>query len=354
MPYRVTLNGTNFVLVDTPGFDDSDRTDRDILKTLIDWLESSYRAGSKLTGILYLHRISDPRMQGSSLRNLSMFKSLVGEDSFRNVVLATTFWSALQHDIETAEEREAELQDSDEFWGGMVAKGSDYVRLPTTPTAARLLLQRMAKRKTVPLKIQIEMVDENKSFEETTASDQFHEELRKVKEQHEQERAAQQARFQAEMQESEEKQRKEEEQRKREFEEKIREQEAKKARLLEEQRTKELEQQKQHEEAKRKQKEKLEKEEAEMAAKVARVKTSQVIHKRKQMLNILRRESQQVLELVKSGIDAKTVICRIEPASRPYSWICDNCFNNIGGDDYWGESCPPVRHRLLLANQKDS
>jgi len=338
MPYRVTLNGTNFVLVDTPGFDDSDRTDRDILKTLTSWLESSYRAGSKLTGILYLHRISDT----------SMFKSLVGEDSFRNVVLATTFWSALQHDIETAEEREAELQDSDEFWGRMVAKGSDYVRLPTTPTGARQLLRRMAKRKAVPLKIQTEMVDENKSFEETAASDQFHEELRKIKEQHEQERAAQQARFQAEMQEKEEKQRKEEEQRKREFEEKIREQEAEKARLLEERRKKELEQQRQHEEAKRKQKEKLKKEEAEMAAKLARVKKSQVIHKRKQMLHTFRRESEQVLELVKSGVDARTVICRIGPMSRPYSWICDNCFDNIGGEDYWGELCPPVRHAISI------
>jgi hypothetical protein len=44
---------------------------------------------------------------------------------------------------------------------------------------------------------------------------------------------------------------------------------------------------------------------------------------------------------VQSGVDARTVICRIGPISRPYSWICDNCFDNIGGEDYWGELCPP-------------
>lgn len=73
-------HGNHFVqLIDTPGFDDTHKSDADILQKLSVWLAASYSARTKLTGIIYLHRVSDNRMQGTALMNLGMFKKLCGD-----------------------------------------------------------------------------------------------------------------------------------------------------------------------------------------------------------------------------------------------------------------------------------
>ena len=52
-------------------------------------LRSSYEEGKLLSGLLFLHRISDDRMTGSPSRVLEIFKNICGEEAFRNVVLVT-------------------------------------------------------------------------------------------------------------------------------------------------------------------------------------------------------------------------------------------------------------------------
>ncbi|KAF8858316.1 hypothetical protein BDZ45DRAFT_785836, partial [Acephala macrosclerotiorum] len=81
--YTFTHNLTKYALIDTPGFDDTKRDDYDIFPSLTSYLASSYRSGRKLNGIPYLHHIIDQKMQGSALRNLTMFRKLCGEDCLR-------------------------------------------------------------------------------------------------------------------------------------------------------------------------------------------------------------------------------------------------------------------------------
>lgn len=77
--------------IDTPGFDGTNLSDVQVLQNIAHWLSMSLKSGVKLSGIIYLHRITDPRMTGSIRRNLLMFKKLCGEDSFSSVTLATTW-----------------------------------------------------------------------------------------------------------------------------------------------------------------------------------------------------------------------------------------------------------------------
>lgn len=79
-------------LIDTPGFDDTSRSDIDVLREIAGWLTASYSNRVFPHGIIYLHRISDVRMQGSAKKNLLMFKKLCGDDALRKVVLTTTIW----------------------------------------------------------------------------------------------------------------------------------------------------------------------------------------------------------------------------------------------------------------------
>ncbi|RYN32947.1 hypothetical protein AA0112_g5832 [Alternaria arborescens] len=57
--YRVEHEDTSFVLVDTPGFDDTDVPDEIVLQSITEWLTSSHHDGRRLNGILYLHCITD-------------------------------------------------------------------------------------------------------------------------------------------------------------------------------------------------------------------------------------------------------------------------------------------------------
>jgi len=162
----------NVYLVDTPGFDDTDRSDTQILKEIASWLTASYSNSIKLHGIIYLHRITDPRMQGSAKRNLVMFKKLCGVDALKNVVLATTMWEGLKTE-ESGIERERELSDRQEFWGYMLANGSQLHRHYNHRDSAISLIQsltatRVAKPKVV-LDIQSQMVDHGKDLSDTAA-----------------------------------------------------------------------------------------------------------------------------------------------------------------------------------------
>lgn len=150
-------------MVDTPGFDDDDQTDSEVLKKLVDWLVSTYRSGQRLNGILYLHRITDTRMRGSSLRNLKMFKELIGDEFYENLTLGTTCWSLI--DSKSALERENELKTESKFWEIMISKGARLERIPDDDVIkARDLVYKIASRDTAPLQTQRDVVERGISF----------------------------------------------------------------------------------------------------------------------------------------------------------------------------------------------
>jgi hypothetical protein len=125
--YPCTLNpSSTLYLVDTPGFDDTNRSDTEVLRELATWLTDSYTEHIKLSGIIYLHRISDVRMQGSAKKNLFMFKKLCGNDALKNVILATTMWDRVTEAEGTV--RELELTSTPDFWGWMMSRGSKVLR----------------------------------------------------------------------------------------------------------------------------------------------------------------------------------------------------------------------------------
>ena len=158
-------------LVDTPGFDDTNRTDTEVLKEIAGWLTETYSNEIKLNGIIYLHRISDLRLQGSAKRNLGMFKKLCGDDALKNIVLTTTMWEQVPQDLGHA--REAELVAKEDFWGWMVNKGSKTQRHHNNQESALGILRQFAIDEavdsTVTLDIQTQMVEDGKLLDETSA-----------------------------------------------------------------------------------------------------------------------------------------------------------------------------------------
>jgi hypothetical protein len=178
-PYSFKHEGKTFVIVDTPGFNDSHVSDRDILMQILGWLKTNYQNGQKLNGILYLHRIDTPRIGGAALRNYMMFMQLCGEDFYRNICLGTTHWGLLK-DTTTGESREAELKEQNSFWHLMIAKGSEYVRIPEDQGSALDIIFRLAARPPAFLKSQVEMGERGLSFDEVSATKALNQELEKL------------------------------------------------------------------------------------------------------------------------------------------------------------------------------
>jgi hypothetical protein len=133
------------MLVDTPGFNDTFRDDREILKEITDWLASTYQLGKRITGVVYLHPINQPRMEGSALLNLAVMQKLCGLETFENVVLASTFWDLV--DEASGVQMENELCRTPQFWGRMKRNGSRVVRIKDYAQSKDILLQLAGKSK---------------------------------------------------------------------------------------------------------------------------------------------------------------------------------------------------------------
>ncbi|KAF8132012.1 P-loop containing nucleoside triphosphate hydrolase protein [Boletus edulis] len=168
-------SGRHVVLVDTPGFDDTFKSDLEILNMISDWLSLSYKKEKLLSGILYLHRITDNRMAGTPLKNLRVFRKLCGKDALDKVYLTTTMWDEVDQSI--GEERLEELKK--EYWKSMVAQGAQIFRCSSNDGSAKELILKILNREDVrkALRLQKEISDEAKELKETKAGQVLYDQL---------------------------------------------------------------------------------------------------------------------------------------------------------------------------------
>jgi hypothetical protein len=142
------------MLIDTPGFSDTNHSDTEILRRIAEWMKDTYDEGFLLSEIIYLHRIIDIRMEGPSLKNLRMMQQLCGSDSLRNVVLATTMWEKVTN--EEGLRREAELKQT--FWKSMIDGGATTSNIKTQSAAeAQSLVRSMMKNTPRSTRLQKEL-----------------------------------------------------------------------------------------------------------------------------------------------------------------------------------------------------
>ncbi|KAI9722134.1 MAG: hypothetical protein M1828_004948, partial [Chrysothrix sp. TS-e1954] len=177
---------TTVYLIDTPGFDDTNRSDTQVLREIATWLTDSYSKSIQLSGIIYLHRITDVRMQGSAKKNLFMFRKLCGKEALKNVMLVTTMWEKI--DLNEGAQREAQLVDTEDFWGWMKSQGSRIGRHMNSPASAADIIGALTSANTrILLSLQDQMVNDHKDLNETDAGIQLEADFAKERQRFEQE-----------------------------------------------------------------------------------------------------------------------------------------------------------------------
>ncbi|KAF7422444.1 hypothetical protein PC9H_010600 [Pleurotus ostreatus] len=185
-PFKV--DGRTVTLVDTPGFDDTDKSDTDVLAMIAAFLNASYEQGRKLAGLIYMHRISDYRMGGLSARNFRMLRRLCGDTTLKNLVIVTNMWGDVS--LSVGEARERELATQDKFFKQALDKGAKMLRHTHSFDSAINILRYALRNTPLPLKIQEEMVDEGKDLPETGAGAELNAELEKLMKKHEEDMRA--------------------------------------------------------------------------------------------------------------------------------------------------------------------
>lgn len=155
-------------LIDTPGFDDTTRSDFDILETIANELNNLWAKDQRLLGVIFLHRITDIRLSNSAVKNFTILQKLCGPENYDRIVLATTMWDETRSIPEAeaaAMRRQVELE---EYWRdsemfGPESKHQAKLHLYNTRSSAMDIVQTLLARATNeapgPLQIQSELQD---------------------------------------------------------------------------------------------------------------------------------------------------------------------------------------------------
>ncbi|WAO94668.1 AIG1-type G domain-containing protein [Fusarium falciforme] len=174
------IGNSKVMLIDTPGFDDPDRPDADILSDIARVLAAQYSVGFELKGIIYIHRIIDVRYAGSSIKTFEIFKRICGEEALKNVLLVTSRWNEV--DEATGADRERELRER--IWAYMLGHGSCMSRFHGDRSSAVTLASQLLIKDPVVLRLQHEMIDEGKNLNDTTAGSFVDDGLEKLREEY--------------------------------------------------------------------------------------------------------------------------------------------------------------------------
>lgn len=169
--------GRRICLIDVPGFNDTLRSDLEILCELDFFFQKVHISGASLDGIIYLHPATTNRVQGSSKRILRMLEEICGTEALCRLVLCTTMWNNFLdhgHQYQAAILREKELIAEEDFWGYMLRSGSYSMRFAGSQDSARIsvdiLCQAYEQSGSITLKIQKELSEKDACLGATSAA----------------------------------------------------------------------------------------------------------------------------------------------------------------------------------------
>ncbi|OBZ66289.1 putative Dol-P-Man:Man(7)GlcNAc(2)-PP-Dol alpha-1,6-mannosyltransferase [Grifola frondosa] len=116
------ISGKRVLLIDTPGFDDTEKEQVDVLREIAAFLKESYEGGRKLTGVIYMQRISDNRVSGIARKSFRLFSKICGDDAMKNVVIVTNMWEEVP--LQRGQRREHELATKSIFFKDALDHGA--------------------------------------------------------------------------------------------------------------------------------------------------------------------------------------------------------------------------------------
>ncbi|KIM49766.1 hypothetical protein M413DRAFT_115814 [Hebeloma cylindrosporum] len=123
------VHGDRLIFVDTPGFDDTLKSDKEGPAVVIDWIRNN--PNITLAGTVYSHKINVNRMGATSNRSLRRMSDLCPDK--KKVALVTTMWDQISR-REDGLKREESLNDT--YWKPLLDKGATVHRFENNSQSA--------------------------------------------------------------------------------------------------------------------------------------------------------------------------------------------------------------------------
>lgn len=156
--YPVQIKGRRVALIDTPGFDDTHRTDTEVLEEVAKYLAELLAQGILLSGVILLQPVGGTRVQGSERKRTRLFEKICGQNAFPNVVIASTMWSKVKRsDKKQVTASIEERSTSADFWGYMLNHGARYTEHQDTKSSALKIISMILQNEPKPLQLQTEL-----------------------------------------------------------------------------------------------------------------------------------------------------------------------------------------------------
>ncbi len=150
------LDGHRIVLIDTPGFDDDQRNDIEILSDVANWLshQSLLSKNQPLDGLILLHPVTRDGVSGMERRRTQLLETILGKDAYKRVTIATTMWSSVKPDRATRleaeyfgslDKRRGRLSEMG-IWHNFRREGARVVKHENHPKSAHDIIRNIIER----------------------------------------------------------------------------------------------------------------------------------------------------------------------------------------------------------------
>ncbi|KAK1755527.1 nucleolar GTP-binding protein 1 [Echria macrotheca] len=93
--YDIAVDGNDYILIDTPGFENHQPSHFKTLTRISELQKNTGVDPLTITGAIYFHRITDGKHSGPLRDDLRIFREMCGEDFFPCVAFVTTTWDIL-------------------------------------------------------------------------------------------------------------------------------------------------------------------------------------------------------------------------------------------------------------------
>ncbi|KAI1739858.1 P-loop containing nucleoside triphosphate hydrolase protein [Xylaria scruposa] len=130
------VEGHKVILIDTPGFNDTDLEEPTLFVNLARWLANSYHNGEALNGAIFLQGINEVRVLQGEVDGVKLFERIVGPKNFPQVIVATTMWDQVEEGFGVRNE-----ENRAKVWNNLSTGGAKFVRFYNTEESAIKIVQ---------------------------------------------------------------------------------------------------------------------------------------------------------------------------------------------------------------------
>ncbi|TRX88530.1 hypothetical protein FHL15_010569 [Xylaria flabelliformis] len=160
------VGGHTVFLIDTPGFNDTDLEEPTLFLNLAKWLANSHYNGERLNGAIFLQGINEVRVLKGEEDGVKLFETIVGEQNFPHVIVATTMWDQVEKEFGVRnEENRAKL------WHNLRAGDAKFVRFYNTENSAIEIVRGCLGFSETKFLLQKELIENKGKVRKTTAAE---------------------------------------------------------------------------------------------------------------------------------------------------------------------------------------